>query len=91
MNSMHRLTGNTFSDVLQYGQIKLEQFEKEFSPLVINFEDLTDEKACRDIQQFCTPSIPFDYRRWQMLDKLKVEVTDKELRSVLGGLSCHYS
>ncbi len=66
---------------------KLVEFEKDFKPLVVKYEDLGDVETCLKIWEHCIPTVPFNFTRWSMLDRLKVEINDKEVKKI-GDILC---
>lgn len=66
---------------------KLIEFERDFKPLVVKYEDLKDVETCLKIWEHCIPTVPFNFTRWSMLDRLKVEINDKEVKKI-GDILC---
>jgi hypothetical protein len=65
----------TFSDLKE----KLDEFEKEYSPLVIQYETLDDIDVCKRIWEYCLPDIPFNKARWYQLDVLKIDPLERKM------------
>ena len=61
----------------------IEELKKKFRPLVVAHRDLERMEICRRVWDYCLPDVPFNERRWQMLDPLTVEIRpDKYLKSI---------
>lgn len=57
--------------------------------LVVNYADLDKESTCRDIWNFCIPTMPFNRQRWMMLDTFRVNIIGPKVK-VAGDLIEQY-
>jgi len=68
------LPGSEKQNVLNIGKPLLTWVKKTCNPLMINFSELSTQRECKRIWEYCLPTIPFDEMRWKMLDKLRIEL-----------------
>ena len=52
----------------------LDFVKKEYSPLLVKYENLDSMEECEKIWDYCIPTSPFDRQRWKMLNMLKTEL-----------------
>jgi hypothetical protein len=78
-------TGTDFREVVSKTQTALERLKTKYHPHVVPFDGLSDRDVCKKLWNYCLPGVPFDERRWKMLDLLTVEIqTDKYLADMPG-------
>jgi hypothetical protein len=63
---------------------KLDMFESDYSPLVIQYETLNDVDICKRVWNYCLPDIPFNLARWHQLDVLKIDPMESKMERFHG-------
>jgi hypothetical protein len=63
---------------------KIKHIERTYDVLSCDFNSLSRAGVCSDIFEYCT-GLPFDHRRWELLNNLNVQVEkDFEIKRVQG-------
>ena len=74
IKSLNRVLPGEKQNALNIGKPHLAWVKKTCNPLMINFAELSTQRECKRIWEYCLPNIPFDAMRWEMLDKLRIEL-----------------
>ncbi|MCK5604799.1 hypothetical protein KAR91_23115 [Candidatus Pacearchaeota archaeon] len=65
---------------------RLHQIKLACNPLIVKYQDLGNREVCKEIWNYCIPGISFNDKRWQMLDRLNVQViVDEQYLSYIKG------
>jgi len=77
-NSFSDWYGDSFDEkkilsLLEDLRAKLEYMKLKYNPLVLQFEDLNDEKKMEQLWSHCIPGLRFDADRYKMLNQMKIE------------------
>lgn len=68
-------------------QEKYNVFEKEYSPLTFQYDELDNVDVCEAIWNYCIPDSSFNYRRWLQLDVLKIDPVEKKMMKYHGKIA----
>jgi hypothetical protein len=73
--SLNRIfPGHDHQKLLSMSLPFLDFVKKEYSPLMVKYEDLESMEECQKIWDYCIPTNEFDTERWKMLTMLKTEI-----------------
>ena len=73
--SMQRIfSGYDHQKLLNMSLPFLDFVKKEYSPLIVKYEDLDSMEECEKLWNYCIPTYAFDSQRWKMLHTFKTEL-----------------
>lgn len=76
-------TGVDFREIVEKTVAAITQMKAKYRVYTVPFENLSEQRVCRELWNYCLPKIPFDETRWKMLDVLTVEIQpQKYLKSI---------